>query len=186
MRHPVVLATAALPVLLMASSLQAGAVAVAVIEPTCDQCVRMNGRVEVEAPPAAACAAVLDLGARVEESAHVDSVWVYHRSIGDPAPEIRARWDLSILGVNFAYHTIYRTRGCERVAWELDRGRDNSLRVARGEYRISPVGLTRSRIDYTFEVATRIRSPAGLRQRLAARGVRKLLRDIRERAEKAP
>jgi hypothetical protein len=155
------------------------------LTPEVDGCVRAKSVVDVAASHKTVRDAILDLEARVEESWIVDSVDVYLDEVGEEHIHRRAKWTLSVLGVEVVYHTVYHwDKAKSEITWDLDPDRENDLQRAVGRYHLG-AGTTadQTRVTYVFEIGTRHRITQGLKRRLTVRSVRELLDSIRTRSE---
>ncbi|MEM6291120.1 MAG: SRPBCC family protein [Myxococcota bacterium] len=153
------------------------------LEPSRDGAIRARATVFVAASPDAVRDAVLDLQARADEGWMVDAVNVYRDETTEGSIHRRARWELSILGVDITYHCRYdwsRTSG--KIRWSLDPSRSNDLELAQGVYELDPFeGGTL--LTYTVEVGSKHAAARPLKRSITARNVRQLLDSIRERAK---
>jgi hypothetical protein len=154
------------------------------LTPEVDGCVRSKTVIQVAAPPQAVRDAILDLDARVQESWIVDSVEVYRDEVTAEHIHRRARWILSVLGVEVVYHTYYDWDAkTSEIEWGLDDSRSNDLRRAVGTYKLDASNDGTTKLTYVFEIGTRHLITEGLKRRLTVRSVRELLDSIRTRSE---
>jgi hypothetical protein len=129
---------------------------------------------------------ILDLQARVDDSWIVDKVEVYRNDVTDEHIHRRAKWTLSVLGVEVVYHTYYDwDKKTSQISWGLDDSKDNDLQRAVGTYSLAAGNTSgTTTVTYVFEIGTRHRITQGLKRRLTVRSVRELLDSIRTRSEK--
>ena len=147
--------------------------------------VVVEASVEIEAPPEAVWAAIVDFDARVDESWIVKDCEVYARKNSSGRYMRKVRWDLSVLGIAVTYHTVYRSDPSRRqISWGLDERKENDLRFARGTYALHPVRGGTTRLDYEFEIESRVEAAVELRKSLTSREVKKLLTNVEKRAKK--
>lgn len=153
------------------------------LEPDHPGAIRARASVFVRATPEAVRDAVLDLQARAEEGWMVDAVSIYRDSRSDDHIHRRARWELSILGIEITYHCRYDwDRERSQIRWSLDESRENDLDLAEGIYDLEARNGG-TRLTYTVEVGSEHRAAKPLKRSITARNVRKLLESVRERAE---
>jgi hypothetical protein len=157
------------------------------LTPLVDGCVRARSVVEIDAPPDVVKDAIFDFQARTRESWLVDSVEVYRIETNDEVTHRRAKWTLSVLGVDIVYHTAYTwDPSRSEIVWDLDEDRHNDLNRALGCYQLAPGPQPdTTTVTYIFEIGTRHRISQGIRRRLTVRSVRELLDSIRTRSERA-
>lgn len=145
--------------------------------------IRARASVFVHATPEQVRDAVLDLQARADEGWMVDAVSVYRDKSSADHIHRRARWELSILGIEIVYHCRYDwDRERSEIRWSLDDSRENDLELAEGIYELD-ARSGGTRLTYTVEVGSEHRAAKPLKRSITARNVRKLLESVRERAE---
>jgi hypothetical protein len=139
------------------------------------------GIIDAAATPDEVIDALLDLDARCAEQRAARSVQVYARS-ADPE-EVRARWVISVLGWETAFHLIYRVdRPQGVVTFGLDETLPNDVLAAEGDYRVYAQGST-TRLVYRTHSVPSASTPEWIRKRIAASSLVEQLRGIRLRAE---
>lgn len=145
--------------------------------------IRARASVFVSAPADEVRDAVLDLQARAKEGWMVDAVSVYRDDSDDDHIHRRARWELSILGIDITYHCVYDwDRASSEIRWSLDSSRTNDLDLAEGVYELEP-RRGGTKLTYTVEVGSKHEAAKPIKRSITARNVRKLLESVRTRAE---
>ncbi|MEE9383649.1 MAG: SRPBCC family protein [Nannocystaceae bacterium] len=150
--------------------------------------VKVRATVEIEASADRVWEAVLDFDARARETWLIDRASVYATHEDESGYQCRVRWDLSVMGIQVAYHTVYTLdRSTGQLSWTLDDDRANDLHFGRGRYQLVAADSGAApawRLIYTFEVRSSHAAPLWLRRRLTVRGVKTMLASIRDRAER--
>ena len=113
----------------------------------------------------------------------VDAVSVYRDESDKDHIHRRARWELSILGIEITYHCLYDwDRKSSAIRWSLDPSRTNDLDLAQGVYELEPAeGGTK--LTYTVEVGSKHQAAKPIKRSITSRNVRNLLESVRTRAE---
>ncbi len=153
--------------------------------PTHEGAIRARASVFVAASADDVRDAVFDLQARAAEGWMVDAVSVYEDETDRDKIHRRARWELSILGIEITYHCRYDwSRESGTIRWSLDPTRTNDLDLAEGVYELVPRGRG-TMLTYTVEVGSKHEAAKPIKRSITARNVRKLLESVRTRAEAA-
>lgn len=155
------------------------------LTPTHDGAIRAKASVFVAASSDEVRDAVFDLQARAADGWMVDAVSLYRDDTDRDHIHRRARWELSILGIEITYHCRYDwSRESGTIRWSLDPSRTNDLDLAEGLYELEPrQGGTA--LTYTVEVGSKHEAAKPIKRSITARNVRKLLESVRTRAEAA-
>lgn len=142
--------------------------------------------VDIHATPEVIWDTVLDFPTRAKDSWMINAVSIYKDKWKGSSLTRGARWELSVMGVEIVYHTLYtgdRKRGF--VDWKLDASKNNDLAGGSGNYSVYALedrpGY--SRLVYTFEAAATRSMGKGLRRRMTKTNVTKMMKQLRDTAE---
>ena len=144
------------------------------------------GFIEIDAPPSRVWEEILDLEARLAENKPAKAMEVYYDATEGDWRQIKARWDIQVLGMDITWYTHYRYNASTSYFWfSLDPDEDSDIVKADGYYHVIPSDLIEggSRFIYLADTDSGRRMPEAIREYLAKSGLKDMLKAIKKRAE---
>ncbi len=142
-----------------------------------------TGVIDVGATVDATWAAVMDLGARVDEINGLKKSEILEQT----ASGLTVRWTMKVLAVTVVFHVAYTLdRANGWVHYQLDDRYDNDLVAVVGSYQLYEVGDGSTRLVFRSETDSGRRVPQWINRWLTTESLGQQLTGIRARAESGP